>query len=309
MPSGRAGRALRRPQQLRRHLRPPPGRPGTARPGPALVELKALAESLGLTFFASAWDAPSLRLLTELGVELLKIPSADLVTLPLLRLAGATGLPVVISTGMSRLADIDAAVATLKQTTDRIIILHCNSSYPCPDEQVGLPVMDLLRRRYGLPVGYSGHEQELGPTVASTAFAPVIIERHFTLDRALPGTDHKASLTPDAFAAMAAMVRQAEAAMRVSRKQVFPGEAAAAKLRKPLVYARDLPAGHVLGPEDVACKCPGDGLSPVAYDLVVGGRLLAKVRQDEAVRFDVLALAARSKPDEAAQTAKAISGC
>ncbi|HML56610.1 MAG TPA: N-acetylneuraminate synthase family protein [Solidesulfovibrio magneticus] len=278
-------------------------------PGQALAELKALAESLGLTFFASAWDAPSLRLLTDLGVELLKIPSADLVNLPLLRLAGATGLPVVISTGMSRLADIDAAVATLKQTTDRIIILHCNSSYPCPDEQVGLPVMDLLRRRYGLPVGYSGHEQGLGPTVASVAFAPVIIERHFTLDRTLPGTDHKASLAPDAFAVMAAMVRQAEAAMRVTRKQVFPGEAAAAaKLRKSLVYARDLPAGHVLGPEDVACKCPGDGLSPVAYDLVVGGRLLAKVRQDEAVRFDVLALPEQRKPEDDAQTAKAISG-
>jgi N-acetylneuraminate synthase/sialic acid synthase len=282
-------------------------------PGQALAELKALANSLGLTFFASAWDAPSLQLLVDLGVELLKIPSADLVNLPLLRLAGATGLPVVISTGMSTLADVDTAVAALRQVTERIVILHCNSSYPCPDEQVGLPVMDLLRRRYGLPVGYSGHEQGLGPTIASVAFAPAIIERHFTLDRDLPGTDHKASLTPQAFAAMADMVRQAEAAMRVTRKQVFPGEAAAAaKLRKSLVYARDLPAGHVLGPEDVACKCPGTGLSPVAYDLVLGGRLLAKVRQDEAVRLDLLArpeLSAKAGQDhQPATPAKAISG-
>jgi N-acetylneuraminate synthase/sialic acid synthase len=283
-------------------------------PGEALAELKALAESLGLAFFASVWDAPSLRLVMELGVELVKIPSADLVNLPLLRLAGATGLPVIISTGMSTLAEVDAAVAELRRVTGRVIILHCNSSYPCPDEQVGLPVMDLLRRRYGLPVGYSGHEQGLGPSVASVAFSPVVIERHFTLDRSLPGTDHQASLTPETFAALADMVRQAEAAMRATRKQVFPGEAAAAgKLRKSLVFARDLPAGYVLGPEDLACKCPGTGLTPVLVDAVVGCRLLAKVRQDEAVRFDILAApAVRNVPDAAAQQtdcpAKASSG-
>ena len=279
--------------------------------GEALAELKTLAESLGLAFFASAWDAPSLRLLVALGVELLKIPSADLVTVPLLRLAGETGLPVILSTGMSGLADLDMAVAELRRFHERIVILHCNSSYPCPDEQVGLPVMDVLRRRYGLPVGYSGHERGLGPTVAAVAFAPVVIERHFTLDRSLPGTDHQVSLTPEAFAAMADMVRQAEAAMRVTRKQIFPGEAAAAaKLRKSLVFARDLPAGHTVGPEDLACKCPGTGLSPSLCDAVVGSRLLAKVRQDEAVRFDILAApaghsAAADVPD---RPAKALSG-
>lgn len=280
-------------------------------PGEALAELKTLAESLGLAFFASAWDAPSLRLLVSLGVELLKIPSADLVNLPLLRLAGATGLPVVISTGMSILSDVDAAVAELRRFHDRIVILHCNSSYPCPDAQVGLPVMDLLRRRYGLPVGYSGHERGLGPTIASVAFAPVVIERHFTLDRTLPGTDHQASLSPDAFAAMAGMVREAEAAMAVTRKQIFPGEAAAAaKLRKSLVFARDLPAGHVLAPEDLACKCPGTGLSPVVCDAVVGCRLLAKVRQDEFVAWEILAATngPAATADQADVPAKALSG-
>ncbi|MHC1788039.1 N-acetylneuraminate synthase family protein [Solidesulfovibrio sp.] len=279
-------------------------------PGEALAELKALAESLGLAFFASAWDAPSLRLLVDLGVELLKIPSADLVNVPLLRLAAATGLPVVISTGMSGLAEVDAAVAELRRFHDRIVILHCNSSYPCPDEQIGLPVMDLLRRRYGLPVGYSGHEQGLGPTVASVAFAPAVIERHFTLDRSLPGTDHQASLTPDAFAALAGMVRQAEAAMRVTRKQIFPGEAAAAtKLRKSLVFARDLPAGHQVGPEDLACKCPGTGLSPGLGDAVAGCRLLVRVRQDEAVAWDLLAAPGLAAAAEQAEPpAKALSG-
>lgn len=275
--------------------------------GDDLADLKVLAESLGLTFFASAWDAPSLRLLVDLDVELLKIPSADLVNLPLLRLAGETGRPVVVSTGMSVLADVDAAVTELRRFHDRIVILHCNSSYPCPDEQVGLPVIDILRRRYGLAVGYSGHERGLGPTIASVAFAPAVIERHFTLDRNLPGTDHQASLAPEEFAAMARMVREAEDAMRVARKRIFPAEAAAAaKLRKSLVFARDLPAGHLLGPEDLTAKCPGTGLSPVLGDAVAGCRLLAKVRQDEMVSWDMLAA------PEAAQAAerldKALSG-
>jgi len=276
--------------------------------GEALADLKVLAESLGLTFFASAWDAPSLRLLVNLDVELLKISSADLVNLPLLRLAGATQRPIILSTGMSGLADVDAAVTELRRFHDRLVILHCNSSYPCPDEQVGLPIIDVLRRRYGLPVGYSGHERGLGPTIAATAFAPAVIERHFTLDRTLPGTDHQASLTPDEFAAMTHMVREAEAAMRVTRKQVFPGEAAAAaKLRKSLVFARDLPAGHLLGPEDLAVKCPGTGLSPVLCDAVTGCRLLAQVRQDEQICWDKL-VAPQDETEPLVPLTKALSG-
>ena len=277
--------------------------------GEALAELKALAESLGLTFFASAWDKPSLQLLGEIGVELLKIPSADLVTLPLLRQAGAMGRPVVISTGMSALSDVDAAVAELRRFHDRIVVMHCNSTYPCPDEQVGLPVMDVLRRRYGLPVGYSGHERGLGPTIASVAFAPAVIERHFTLDRNLPGTDHQASLAPEEFALMARLVREAEAAMRVTRKQVFAGEtAAAAKLRKSIVFARDLPAGHVLCPEDLAYKCPGTGLSPVLCDAVCGCRLLAKVRQDEQLSWNMLVAPEAPAVPDADAPQKALSG-
>jgi len=277
--------------------------------GEALAELKALAESLGLTFFASAWDRPSLRLLGELGVELLKIPSADLVNLPLLRQAGAMGLPGVISTGMSGLSDVDEAVAELRRHHDRIVILHCNSSYPCPDEQVGLPVMNILRRRYGLPVGYSGHERGIGPTIASVAFAPAVIERHFTLDRTLPGTDHQASLAPEEFAAMARLVREAEAAMRVTRKQVFAGEAAAAaKLRKSIVFAPDLPAGHVLGPEDLTCKCPGTGLSPVLCDAVCGCRLLAKARQDDQLAWGMLVAPETPGAADADALPKALSG-
>ena len=270
--------------------------------GEALAELKTLAESLGLTFFASAWDAPSLRLLVDIGVELLKIPSADCVNLPLLRLAGETGLPVILSTGMSGPSEVDAAVAELRRHHDRIILMHCNSSYPCPDEQVGLPLIDALRRRYGLPVGYSGHERGLGPTVAAVAFAPAVIERHFTLDRTLPGTDHQVSLSPADFAAMATMVREAEAALRVTRKRVFPGEAAAAaKLRKSIVFTRDLPAGHVLAAEDLTVKCPGTGLSPLLLDAVAGCLLTTSVRQDDMVVWEMLAA-----PDATGQPAAAL---
>lgn len=254
-----------------------------------VADLKALAESLGLVFFASAWDLVSARQLLDLGMELFKVCSADLVNIPLLRFLGERGLPVVLSTGMSLWPDIDAAVAELRRFHERIVLLHCNSSYPCPDELVGLPVLQALSRRYGLPVGYSGHETGLGPSVAAAVLGACLVERHFTLDRTQRGTDHLASLEPAAFAALRTMIRQAEAAMRLTEKQICPAEqASAAKLRKSIVFTRDLPAGHVLSPADVTLKCPGDGLSPAHWDEVLGARLTRGVACEEPVAWNML---------------------
>jgi len=253
----------------------------------AMAACKALAGELGLVFFASAWDHVSLAQMAGLGMELVKISSADLVCAPLLRQAGELGLPVIMSTGMSGYPEIDAAVAILRAYHDDIALLHCNSLYPCPEERIGLPVMAALRQRYGLPVGYSGHEQGLGPSVAAAALGACVVERHFTLDRALPGTDHKASLDPEGFAALCRMIREVERAMLAVDKAVSPGETEAAKkLRKSIVFARDLPPGHVLAPADLAVKCPGDGVSPIHFDEAVGARLAVGVAFEERFAWD-----------------------
>ncbi len=265
-----------------------------------MAELKAQAESLGMVFFASAWDQVSLAELLELDVELLKICSADLVNVPMLRQAGRTKLPVILSTGMSSLEDIDLAVAELRRFHEDIIVLHCNSTYPCPDEAVGLPVMAELSKRYGLHVGYSGHERGIGPSVAAAALGACVVERHFTLDRTLRGTDHQASLDPAGLAQMMSLIREAEAALAVCRKEVFETERkAAVKLRKSVVFARDLPAGHVLTEADLTVKCPGHGVSPVHWDEILGRTLVGAVRHEDLVQWDQLAPAVNASPDAA----------
>jgi sialic acid synthase len=260
-----------------------------------MAELKALAESLGLIFFASAWDQVSLAELLDMGVDILKICSADLVNVPLLRQAGASGLPVILSTGMSSLDEIDLAVSELRKFHQNIIVLHCNSTYPCPDECVGLPIMAELSKRYGLPVGYSGHEKGIGPSVAAAALGACVVERHFTLDRTLRGTDHQASLDPAGFAQMVSLIREAEAAMTVCRKEVFEAERkVAVKLRKSVVFTRDLPAGHILGEADLTVKCPGQGVSPIHWDEILGRALVSAVRHEDLVQWDQLAPAVRA---------------
>ncbi len=254
-----------------------------------MAELKEYSESLGLVFFASAWDEPSLHQILDLDVELLKISSAESVNIPLVRKYAAANVPIVLSTGMSSLEAIDISVEEIRRRHDDLVLLHCNSCYPCPEGQVGLPVMEGLRERYGLPVGYSGHEQGLGPSVGAAALGACVVERHFTLDRSLKGTDHQASLEPDDLARMVIMIREVEKAMRVKEKMVFPEERAAAKkLRKSIVFSRDLPVGHVLTEADLTTRCPHVGVSPIHWDAVVGATLQQAVKQEEPVQWDVL---------------------
>jgi len=256
-----------------------------------MAELKVYSESLGLVFFASAWDEPSLTQILDMDVDLLKISSADLVNVPLVRKYAAAHVPVILSTGMSALEDIDVALAEIRAYHEDVVLLHCNSTYPCPEEQIGLPVMDALRERYGLPVGYSGHEQGLGPSVASVALGACVVERHFTLDKSLKGTDHQASLEPQELALMVKMIREVEKAMCVKGKKVFPEEQAAAKkLRKCIVFSRDLPAGHILAEADLTTRSPRVGVSPVHWDEVIGAAIKRPVKHEEPVQWDTLSV-------------------
>ena len=256
-----------------------------------MARLKEYSESLGLVFFASAWDDPSLVQILDLDVELLKISSAELVNVPLVRKYAKAEIPVILSTGMSGLDDIDVAMAEIRTYHDDVILLHCNSTYPCPEEHIGLPVMDALRDRYGVPVGYSGHEKGIGPSVAAAALGACVVERHFTLDKTLKGTDHQASLEPAQLAAMVTMIREVEKAVQVKGKVVFPDEQAAAKkLRKCIVFSRDLPAGHILTEADLTTRCPRVGVSPVHWDEVLGAALNRSVKHEEPVQWDTLSL-------------------
>lgn len=265
-----------------------------------MAELKILCESLGLVFFASAWDMISLNQLAAMGMELVKICSADLVNTPMLRRAAAMNVPVIMSTGMSAYSDIDTAVAAIREFHDSIVLLHCNSSYPCHDQEIALPVMNALRERYGLSVGYSGHERGIGPSVASVALGACVVERHFTMDKTMRGTDHKASLTPDEFRLMASMIREVESAIQYKEKTVFPGEKSVAqKLRKSIVAARNLPAGHLLTDADLTCKSPGTGISPTHWDRCVGSILTQDMAKDEMLTFDMI----EDVPEPLSQTA------
>ncbi|MBG0788890.1 MAG: N-acetylneuraminate synthase family protein [Desulfovibrionaceae bacterium] len=256
-----------------------------------MAELKEYSESKGLVFFASAWDDPSLAQILDLDVELLKISSAELVNVPLVRKYAAAGIPIILSTGMSGLEDIDVAMAEIRARHDDVVLLHCNSTYPCPEDQIGLPVMEGLSERYGVPVGYSGHEKGLGPSVAAVSLGACVVERHFTLDKTLKGTDHQASLEPHELESMVAMIREVEQAMQIKGKVVFPKEQAAAKkLRKCIVFSRDLPAGHVLTEADLTTRCPRVGVSPVHWDEVVGAAIKRPVKHEEPVQWDVLDL-------------------
>lgn len=198
------------------------------------LEVARHADLMGLDWFASPWDEPSVAFLEELDVVAYKVASASVTDLPLLQAIAATGKPVILSTGMSTLEEIDRAVVTLG--TSQLLIMHATSSYPMPAEEANLRTIDTLALRYPVPIGYSGHERGLQISLAAVALGAVAVERHITLDRAMWGSDHAASLEPQGLEHLVRDIRIIETAMGDGVKRVFPGEEAPkAKLRRVLV--------------------------------------------------------------------------
>jgi len=198
------------------------------------LEIARYADLRGLDWFASPWDEPSVAFLDELDVPAFKVASASVTDVPLLRAIAATGKPVILSTGMSTLEEIDRAVVTLG--TSQLLLMHATSSYPMPAEEANLRTIDTLALRYPVPVGYSGHECGLQISLAAVALGAVAVERHITLDRAMWGSDHAASLEPQGLEHLVRDIRIIETAMGDGVKRVFPGEEAPkAKLRRVLV--------------------------------------------------------------------------
>ncbi|GAB3174573.1 N-acetylneuraminate synthase family protein [Myceligenerans halotolerans] len=189
---------------------------------PEYTEIDAYAKEKGIQWFASPWDAPSVEFLEKMNVPTYKVASASVTDHEMLQALADTGKPVILSTGMSTLEQIDAAVEILG--TDKLVILHATSTYPLPPEEANLRTITTLQERYGVPVGYSGHETGLQISIAAVALGAVAVERHITLDRAMWGSDHASSLEPKGLENLVRDIRILEKALGDGEKRVMPGE-------------------------------------------------------------------------------------
>lgn len=228
----------------------------------------------GIEFLSTAFDEESVDLLDELGVARVKIPSGEITNLPLVRYMTRQGKPVILSTGMASLGDIEAILDVIVQNgtpRDRVTILHCTTEYPTPFEDVNLRAMGAIGAAFGAAVGLSDHSVGIEVAIAAVAMGATVIEKHFTLDRNLPGPDHQASLEPHQLKAMVSAIRNVECAMGNGIKRTVPSEAGnKAIARKSIVASRAIARGEILGPHNMTAKRPGTGLSPMRWDEVAG---------------------------------------
>jgi N-acetylneuraminate synthase/sialic acid synthase len=239
------------------------------------ARLRDLATSLGLEFLGSAWDRGSADMLEALGTPAFKTASAVLTDLDLLEYIARKGQPMIVSTGMSTLEEVDQAVERIVRFNDELILLQCTSSYPSEFADVNLRVMDTYRARYGVLVGYSGHERGISVSEAAATLGACLIERHFTRDRTLPGPDHAASLEPIGLAKLVRDIRQIEVAMGSGEKRIAAAEVPVRmRLAKSVVAARDIPAGAVVSVDMLTAKGPGDGI-PANHLAQLVGRVAA----------------------------------
>jgi N,N'-diacetyllegionaminate synthase len=225
-------------------------------------------------FLSTGFDQASVDLLVELGLKQFKIPSGEMTNLPYLHHVGRYGYPVILSTGMATLGEIEAALEVLEQAgtpRNRITVLHCNTEYPTPMTDVNLRAMVTIRKAFGVAVGYSDHTLGTEVPIAAVALGATVIEKHFTLDRTLPGPDHRASLEPNELQAMVTAIRNIELALGDGIKRPSPSEAKNKPIaRKSLVAAVPIRAGEVFTPDNITVKRPGTGISPMRWDEVIG---------------------------------------
>jgi N-acetylneuraminate synthase len=247
--------------------------------------------SLGLVFLSTPFDEESADFLDGLGMAAFKIPSGEVTNLPFLTHVARKGKPMIVSTGMAALGEVEAAVRTIEATGNRdIVLLHCVSDYPAGAADANLRAMATMQAAFGVPVGYSDHTMGLPVAHAAVALGACLLEKHFTLDCSLPGPDHRASLEPNELKALIQGVRTVESALGHGRKTPTAREAStAAVARKSLVAARELRAGTVLTEALIAIKRPGTGLAPAMLGTLVGRTLREDVAADVVLTFEMLA--------------------
>lgn len=252
--------------------------------------LKALCDEVGIGFMSTPFDLVSIDCLAELNMDFWKIPSGEITNLPYLRKIARLGGKVIMSTGMSELPEVEAAVHVLEANgTPRssVWLLHCTTQYPAPYSSVNLRAMDELKSLGCAGVGYSDHTVGTEVAVAAVARGARIVEKHFTLDRNLPGPDHKASLEPSELAELVRDIRHTEAALGSGVKTVADAEAPNIVVaRKSIVAAVPIAAGEELTEENITVKRPGNGISPMMWDYVLGHRAPRAFVADEPIELD-----------------------
>lgn len=250
-------------------------------------ELIAHCATRNIGFFSTGFDIESIDLLVSLGQDYFKIPSGEITNLPYLRHIGHLGKTVILSTGMSTLGEIEAAINALEQagtSRNNITVLHCTTEYPTPMTEVNLRAMQSIQSAFGLDVGYSDHTPGIEVSIAAVAMGACVIEKHFTMDCTLPGPDHKASLEPAGLTAMVAAIRNIELALGDGVKRLTHSEARNMPvMRKSLLASKAIKAGEIFSAENITAKRPGTGISPMRWDELIGRAASRDFAEDELI--------------------------
>lgn len=249
------------------------------------LALRRYADEKNILFLSTPFDLPSVDVLEALDVPMYKIGSGDLTNLPLIRYVAEKGKPILLSTGMATLGEVEDALQAVDGKVP-VTLLHCTTNYPTEPHEVNLRAMVTLHQAFRVPVGYSDHTRGWEVAVAAVALGATVIEKHLTLSKDLPGPDHRASLEPHEFRQMVNAIRTVERALGDGRKRPTPAEEAIKRqVRKSLVARLDLPAGHVITEDDVAIKRPEEGILPKDWDRVIGRRLRKPIGQDQCLQW------------------------
>ena len=253
------------------------------------VELIGYCREKGVKFLSTAFDFESIDYLASLHLGLWKVPSGEITNYPYLKKIADYQEPVIISTGMSTMEEIQAAIKVLTDNglrKEQISVLHCNTEYPTPMVDVNLSAMNEMCRQFGVVIGYSDHTQGIEVPIAAVAMGAEIIEKHFTLDRSLPGPDHKASLEPDELKAMVTAIRNIEQAIGTGHKTVSASERKnKAVARKSIVAARDIEKGELFTEENLTVKRPGSGINPMRWPEIIGKIAVRDFNEDELIEI------------------------
>lgn len=254
-------------------------------------QILAHCQKNGIQFLSSPFDIPSVEFLATLDIPCIKVPSGEITNHHLLEVVAHQGRPVILSTGMSTLGEVEEAVHVLQAAgVAELTLLHCVTEYPAPYAEVNLRAMQTLKTAFGLPVGYSDHTTGVEIPIAAVALGAIVIEKHFTLDRTLPGPDHAASLEPSELKNLVTSIRHVEAALGNGIK--MPAQCELANLavaRKSVVAIKAVAAGRPLSAQDLAVKRPGTGIAPKFLPALVGRQLRKDVGKDEVVTWEHLA--------------------
>lgn len=252
-------------------------------------ELISYCNERGIRFFSTAFDMDSIDYLHSLDMGLWKIPSGEITNYPYLRKIAQYKEPVILSTGMCELSDIEAAMKVLLDfgvRKEQITILHCNTEYPTPFADVNLKAMLEIGEKFSVQIGYSDHTKGIEVPIAAVALGATVIEKHFTLDKNMEGPDHKASLEPDELKAMVSAIRNIEQALGSGHKTISESERKNIEIaRKSIVAARPIEAGELLTEENLTVKRPGNGISPMRWNEVVGTRAVQSFNEEDPIQL------------------------